>query len=64
MADVDLSESRQGELQATNIAIVLLAIFFVGLRFAGRFVKGFGIGRDDFVMIVALVCCSLLTVDI
>ena len=55
MADVDLTENRQGELRATSIAITLLAVFFVVLRFISRRMKGIGVGADDVMIVVALV---------
>tara|TARA_R110002033_G_scaffold39312_1_gene79063 strand:- start:118 stop:318 length:201 start_codon:yes stop_codon:yes gene_type:complete len=55
MADVDLTENRQGELRATSIAITLLAVFFVVLRFISRRMKGIGVGADDIMIVVALV---------
>ncbi|KAG4440608.1 hypothetical protein IFR05_003925 [Cadophora sp. M221] len=54
MADVDLTQNRQSELQATSIAITLLAVFFVVLRFLSRRMKGIGIGVDDIMILVAL----------
>ena len=51
MADVDLTENRQGELRATSIAITLLAVFFVVLRFISRRMKGIGVGADDIMTI-------------
>ncbi|KAK0123808.1 hypothetical protein ONS95_008805 [Cadophora gregata] len=54
MADVDLTQNRQGELRATTIAITLLAVFFVVLRFISRRMKGIGIGADDIMILVAL----------
>ena len=55
MADVDPTENRQGELRATSIAITLLAVFFVVLRFISRRMKGIGVGADDIMIVVALV---------
>ncbi|CZS94155.1 related to integral membrane protein [Rhynchosporium agropyri] len=54
MADVDLTGNRQGELRATSIAITILAVFVVGLRFLSRWMKGIGFGVDDFMILVAL----------
>ncbi|KAL2059929.1 hypothetical protein VTL71DRAFT_10084 [Oculimacula yallundae] len=54
MADVDLTENRQGELRATSIAITILAVFFVALRFLSRRMKGIGFGADDVMILVAL----------
>lgn len=70
MADlVDLTENRQSELRATTIAITILAVFFVILRFLSRRMKGIGIGADDIMILVALVsssvrCCRKGTDDI
>ncbi|PVH77142.1 hypothetical protein DL98DRAFT_424172 [Cadophora sp. DSE1049] len=55
MADVDLTQNRQGELRATSVAITLLAVFFVVLRFISRRMKGIGVGADDIIILVALV---------
>ncbi|RDW56860.1 hypothetical protein BP5796_12927 [Coleophoma crateriformis] len=55
MSAIDLTENRQPELRATNIAILLLAVVFVALRFTSRWMKGFGIGKDDVTMIIALI---------
>ncbi|KAL2064279.1 hypothetical protein VTL71DRAFT_4773 [Oculimacula yallundae] len=54
MADINLSENRQGELRATSIAITILAVFFVILRFVSRYMRGIGIGADDVMILVAL----------
>jgi hypothetical protein len=54
----DLTENRQTELRATNITIVALAVFFVGLRFFSRWSKGVKFGADDWTILLALVSWS------
>lgn len=60
MPTVDLTENRQGELRATNIAIVILAVTFLGLRLCARcMMTRIGMGKDDYVILVALVSSTL-----
>ncbi|PQE17040.1 hypothetical protein CJF30_00003764 [Rutstroemia sp. NJR-2017a BBW] len=54
MADLGLTDNRQSELKATSVAIVLLAVGFVVLRFISRRMKGIGIGSDDVMLHIAL----------
>lgn len=54
MAEVSLKDNRQSELRATSVAIVLLAVVFVVLRFISRRMVGIGIGSDDIMIYVAL----------
>lgn len=60
MSTINLSESRQTELRATNIAIVLLCVGFVCLRLISRHMTGAGYGIDDYTLLVALVGYPLL----
>ncbi|KAH9203607.1 hypothetical protein DL95DRAFT_377608 [Leptodontidium sp. 2 PMI_412] len=64
MADIDLTENRQGELQATSVAITLLAVLFVVLRFISRRMKGIGVGADDIMILVALVSFAACVIGI
>ncbi|KAI5791892.1 hypothetical protein EDC01DRAFT_784708 [Geopyxis carbonaria] len=52
---INLNASRQAELRGTTIAVTLLALLFVILRFIARVTKGAGVGKDDWVLLVALV---------
>ncbi|KAI5858040.1 hypothetical protein BZA05DRAFT_470865 [Tricharina praecox] len=54
-SEVDLSESRQGELRTTVYSITILAAVFVALRFAARVQRGATFGIDDWMLVVALV---------
>ncbi|ATZ48765.1 hypothetical protein BCIN_03g09320 [Botrytis cinerea B05.10] len=54
MTEVGLMDNRQSELRATSVAIVLLAVFFVVLRFISRRMNGIGIGSDDIMIYIAL----------
>ena len=54
MSDVDLTASNQPHLRATSIALVLMAVFFICLRFTARRMKGLRMGIDDVAIIVAL----------
>ncbi|CZR51424.1 related to integral membrane protein [Phialocephala subalpina] len=51
----DLSQNKQSNLRSTNIALVVLAGFFVGLRFLSRWKKRAYIGIDDYFIILAYV---------
>ena len=51
----NLSESRQGELRATNISMVILAVIFVALRLIARIYTRVGLAIDDYTLLVALV---------
>ncbi|OJD32276.1 uncharacterized protein BKCO1_3900088 [Diplodia corticola] len=44
-------------LEATTTALLVLATFFVFLRFAARFKRGLTYGPDDWLMVVALLFC-------
>ncbi|KAL3420520.1 integral membrane protein [Phlyctema vagabunda] len=52
---VDLSASQQGNLRATQLVMIILAVAFVGLRFASRYMKGFSFGMDDLLIVSALI---------
>ncbi|KAF7950059.1 hypothetical protein EAE96_007361 [Botrytis aclada] len=54
MVEVGLMDNRQSELRATIVAIVLLAVGFVVLRFISRRMNGIGIGSDDVMIYIAL----------
>jgi len=58
-ANVDLSESKQGELRATTYSITVLAAVFVALRFAARMKRGVALRIDDWMLVVALVRIQL-----
>lgn len=47
-------DNRQSELRATSVAIVLLAVVFVVLRFISRRMNGIRIGSDDIMIYTAL----------
>ena len=51
----NLSESRQAELRATNISMVILAVIFVVLRLIARIYTRVGLAIDDYTLLVALV---------
>lgn len=54
MAEVELN-NRQYGLRSTNIAMLVLAVIFVVLRFLSRRLKGMEFGADDAMILVALV---------
>lgn len=56
MEQVNLADNRQNSLRVTNIALVVLAVAFVVLRFVSRRMKGLSTGSDDIFILVALVC--------
>jgi hypothetical protein len=42
-------------LQGVAIAFIVLAVVFVGLRYVSRYLKGMGLGLDDFLVLPALI---------
>ncbi|KAH7418835.1 hypothetical protein BKA64DRAFT_763598, partial [Cadophora sp. MPI-SDFR-AT-0126] len=52
-AGQDLSQNKQSNLRSTNITLVILAGFFVGLRFLSRWKKRAYIGIDDCFILLA-----------
>lgn len=53
-ARADLTANRGPELNITTTVVLILAVFFVALRFWSRYVRG-GHGLDDWMTLVALV---------
>lgn len=51
----DLSQNKQSSLRSTNITLVILAGFFVGLRFLSRWKKRAYNGVDDYFIVLAYV---------
>lgn len=61
-AGQDLSQNKQSNLRSTNITLVILAGFFVGLRFLSRWKKRAYIGIDDcFILLAYAALLSLLS---
>ncbi|KAL5313085.1 hypothetical protein ACEPPN_019512 [Leptodophora sp. 'Broadleaf-Isolate-01'] len=61
-ASQDLSQNKQSNLRSTNITLVILAGFFVGLRFLSRWKKRAYIGIDDcFILLAYAALLSLLS---
>lgn len=54
MSTVDIAESEQPRLIATNIVIVVLACISVVLRVLARRITGLGLDLDDYIIFVAL----------
>ncbi|KAH6662056.1 hypothetical protein B0J14DRAFT_611323 [Halenospora varia] len=52
-AGQDLSQNKQSNLRSTNITLIILAGFFVGLRFLSRWKKRAYIGIDDYFILLA-----------
>jgi hypothetical protein len=56
MADpLDLYDDRGSELSIKTTALLILAVFFVGLRFWARFGVPYRYGADDWLIVAALV---------
>ncbi|PVH68152.1 hypothetical protein DL98DRAFT_662305 [Cadophora sp. DSE1049] len=52
-AGQNLAQNKQSNLRSTNITLVILAGFFVGLRFLSRWKKHAYIGIDDYFILLA-----------
>lgn len=50
-----VTESRQGHLLAMMLVAVILATFFITLRFLAVWKRGKGYGWDDYMMVISLV---------
>ncbi|KAK7926577.1 hypothetical protein PG985_003575 [Apiospora marii] len=53
--DFDVYEDQGPHQSATTTALLVLATFFVGLRFWARYLKSFGFALDDYMLVAALV---------
>jgi len=51
-----VSDAYSGNiLQGVAIAFIILGVFFVGLRYVSRYIKGLSLGLDDFLILPALI---------
>ena len=55
MSTPDSSENKQANLRVTDIAIIVLAGFFVVLRCVARWQRGAYISSDDYTILLAFV---------
>lgn len=53
--DFDVYEDQGPHQSATTTALLVLATFFVGLRFWARYLKSLGFASDDYMLVAALV---------